>query len=227
MRHLALVLISLLSFTAAAAQKPRKKPRPVAPAPQAEAPPEATAPVERPAPPPRVAKRAEPETMRVDLGLAGGIFYGGGLNRGPQGSIQVALTPPGWGRFGVDVELGYRLARFQAPGPEGGTVTSSLHSMPLYGVGRFRIVDARSFGLDLRAGLGPQFALHYLSSSFAPSSLRTAVGWDLFAGLQLRFPLGSFEPFLDARLGLGEAYIPFVVGRATGIQGLVGVRYRL
>jgi hypothetical protein len=178
-----------------------------------------------PAPPPAATKPAE-ET-RYALALAGGAFHGGGFNRGPQGSAQFTLTPPGWGRFSLDVELGWRLARFKADIPSAGVGVSALHSLPLLAVGRMNLVRMAHLGVDVRVGVGPALVLHHLSSDFAASSVRSALGWELLAGAQLRFPLGAFEPFLDGRVGLGEAYIPFVTGRSTGVQGLLGVRYQL
>ncbi|WP_375765279.1 hypothetical protein NR798_26550 [Archangium gephyra] len=160
--------------------------------------------------------------MRYSLALAGGAFYGGGFNRGPQGSAQLTLTPPGWGRFSIDVELGWRLARFRT-----GVGVSAMHSLPLLAAGRMNLVRMKHLGVDVRAGLGPVLVLHHLSSDFSASSVRSALGWEVLAGVQLRFPLGAFEPFLDGRVGLGEAYIPFVIGRSIGVQGLVGVRYQL
>ena len=167
------------------------------------------------------------QQTRYSLALAGGGFYGGGFNRGPQGSAQLTLTPPGWGRFSIDVELGWRLARFRADIPGTGVAVSALHSIPLTAVGRMNLVRMAHLGVDVRVGVGPLLALHHLSSDFSASSTRSALGWELLAGAQLRFPLGALEPFLDARVGFGEAYIPFVIGRSTGVQGLLGVRYQL
>jgi hypothetical protein len=167
------------------------------------------------------------ERTRYVLALAGGGFYGGGFNRGPQGSAQLTLTPPGWGSFAIDVELGWRLARVRTDIPGSGGVVSDLHSLPLTAVGRMNLVRMAHLGVDVRLGVGPLLALHHLSSDFSSSSVRSALGWELLAGAQLRFPLGAFEPFLDVRVGLGEAYIPFVTERSTGVQGLLGVRYQL
>jgi hypothetical protein len=218
-----LALLFLLCSTAAVAAPEgsprgtsRKKPK---------APQEAS-----PKPPPAVTSRTEtrpaatkpPEELRYSLALAGGWFYGGGFNRGPQGSAQLTLTPPGWGRFSLDVELGWRLARFRT-----GDGVSAMHSLPLLAVGRMNLVRMKYLGVDVRVGVGPSLALHHLSSDFSASSVRSGVGWELLAGAQLRFPLGALEPFLDGRVGLGEAYIPFVTGRSTGVQGLLGVRYQL
>jgi hypothetical protein len=179
------------------------------------------------APPPAATKPAEQQRTRYSLALAGGAFHGGGFNRGPQGSAQLTLTPPGWGRFAIDVELGWRLARFRRDIPGSGGMVSALHSIPLSAVGRMNLVRMAHLRLDVRAGVGPLLALHHLSSDFSSSSVRSALGWELLAGAQLRFPLGTLEPFLDVRVGLGEAYIPFVTGRLTGVQGLLGVRYQL
>ncbi|HZI04411.1 MAG TPA: hypothetical protein VEZ71_10330 [Archangium sp.] len=181
----------------------------------------------KPKAPPREASPEPPPTkpaqeLRYSLALAGGGFYGGGFNRGPQGSAQLTLTPPGWGRFSLDVELGWRLARFRT-----GAGVSAMHSLPLLAAGRMNLVRMTHFGLDVRAGVGPLLALHHLSSDFSASSVRSSLGWELLAGVQLRFPLGALEPFLDGRVGLGEAYIPFVIGRSIGVQGLLGVRYQL
>jgi len=165
--------------------------------------------------------------MRYSLALAGGGFYGGGFNRGPQGSAQLTLTPPGWGRFSFDVELGWRLARVRADVPGSGRVVSDMHSIPITAVGRMNLVRMKHLGVDVRVGVGPLLALHHLSSDFSSGSVRSALGWELLGGAQLRFPLGALEPFLDGRVGLGEAYIPFVTGRSTGVQGLLGVRYQL
>lgn len=213
MRWLALLfLLSSPAVVAAPEGSPRKNTgkKPKAPPPKA--------------PPPE----AKPEErMRYSLALAGGAFYGGGSNRGPQGSAQLTLTPPGWGRFAIDVELGWRLARFRADVPGSGVMVSSLHSIPLTAVARMNLVRMEHLRLDVRAGVGPLLALHHLSSDFSSGSVRSALGWELLAGAQLRFPLGSLEPFLDGRVGLGEAYIPFVTGRSTGVQGLLGVRYPL
>ncbi|HYO52479.1 hypothetical protein [Archangium sp.] len=165
--------------------------------------------------------------MRYSLALAGGGFYGGGFNRGPQGSAQLTLTPPGWGRFSIDVELGWRLARLRADIPGSGVGVSAMHSLPLLAAGRMNLVRMAHLGVDVRVGVGPLLVLHHLSSDFSASSVRSALGWELLAGAQLRFPLGALEPFLDARVGLGEASIPFVIGRSTGVQGLLGVRYQL
>lgn len=175
----------------------------------------------------RVAATKPAEEMRYSLALAGGGFYGGGFNRGPQGSAQLTLTPPGWGRFSIDVELGWRLARLSANVPGTGVGVSAMHSIPLLAVGRMNLVRMAHFGVDVRVGVGPLLALHHLSSDFSASSVRSGLGWELLAGAQLRFPLGAFEPFLDGRVGLGEAFIPFVIGRSTGVQGLLGVRYQL
>jgi hypothetical protein len=224
-----LALLFLLCSTAAVAAPEgssratsRKKPK----APPREASPE---------PPPAVTSRTgtrlaatkPAEETRYSLALAGGGFYGGGFNRGPQGSAQLTLTPPGWGRFSIDVELGWRLARFRADIPGTGVGVSAMHSLPLIAVGRMNLVRMAHLGVDVRAGVGPLLALHHLSSDFSASSVRSALGWELLAGAQLRFPLGALEPFLDGRVGLGEAYIPFVIGRSTGVQGLLGVRYQL
>lgn len=224
-----LALLFLLCSTAAVAAPEgssrgtsRKKPK---------APPREASPESPPAVPSRTATRpaaTKPaEVMRYSLALAGGGFYGGGFNRGPQGSAQLTLTPPGWGRFSIDVELGWRLARFREDIPGTGVAVSALHSIPLLAVGRMNLVRMTHLGVDVRVGVGPLLALHHLSSDFSASSVRSALGWELFAGAQLRFPLGALEPFLDGRVGLGEAYIPFVTGRSTGVQGLVGVRYQL
>jgi hypothetical protein len=211
-------LLFLLCSTAAVAApeaSPRATSRKKPKAPPREASPE---------PPPAV-KPAE--VTRYSLALAGGVFHGGGFNRGPQGSAQLTLTPPGWGRFSIDVELGWRLARFQADVPGAGVGVSALHSLPLLAAGRMNLVRMAHLGVDLRVGVGPLLALHHLSSDFSASSVRSALGWELLAGAQLRFPLGALEPFLDARVGLGEANIPFITGRSTGVQGLLGVRYQL
>ncbi len=215
-----LALLFLLCSTAAVAapgasprgtsrKKPKAPPRQAA---TPEASPAATKPV---------------ESLRYSLALAGGAFYGGDLNRGPQGSAQLTLMPPGWGRFSIDVELGWRLARFRADVSGAGEGVSAMHSLPLLVAGRMNLVQIKYFGVDVRVGVGPVLALHHLSSDVSTSSVRSAIGWELLAGVQLRFPLGAIEPFLDGRLGLSESYIPFVLGRATGVQGLIGVRYRL
>jgi hypothetical protein len=175
-----------------------------------------------PRPRTRLAGTQPAEEMRYALALAGGGFHGGGFNRGPQGSAQLTLTPPGWGRFSLDVELGWRLARFRTA--EG---VSAMHSLPLLAAGRMNLVRMAHFGADVRLGVGPLLALHHLSSNVSANSVRSALGWELIAGAQLRFPLGALEPFLDGRVGLGEAYIPFVIGRSTVVQGLLGVRYQL
>lgn len=169
----------------------------------------------------------QPAKTRYALALAGGGFYGGGFNRGPQGSAQLTLTPPGWGRFSLDVELGWWMARFRQDIPGTGVAVSALHSIPVFVAGRMNLVRMKHLGLDVRVGVGPLLALHHLSSDFSRSSVRSAIGWELLAGVQLRVPLGAFEPFIDGRVGLGEAYIPFVTGRSTAVQGLVGVRYLL
>ena len=224
-----LALLFLLCSTAAVAAPEgstrgtsRKKPK---------APPRESSPEPPPAAPSRTgtqpAATKPAEEMRYSLALAGGAFYGGGFNRGPQGSAQLTLTPPGWGRFSFDVELGWRLSRFRANVPGAGVGVSALHSFPLLAVGRMNLVRMKHFVVDVRAGVGPQLALHHLSSDFSESSVRSSIGWELLAGAQLRFPFGAIEPFLDGRVGLGEAYIPFVTGRSTGVQGLLGVRYQL
>ncbi len=217
-----LALLFLLCTTAAVAAPEgsprgtsRKKPR----APPREASPEP--------PSARQAATQPAEQTRYALALAGGGFHGGGFNRGPQGSAQLTLTPPGWGRFSLDVELGWRLARLRADIPGTGVGVSALHSFPLLAAGRMNLVRRDHLGVDVRVGLGPLLALHHLSSDFSASSTRSALGWELLAGAQLHVPLGALEPFLDARVGLGEANIPFVLGRSTGVQGLVGVRYLL
>lgn len=219
MRWLALLfLLCSPAVVAAPADPPRgtsrKKPK--------TPPPEAS-----PEPAPRQAATKPAEQMRYALALAGGAFTGGGANRGPQGSAQLTLTPPNWGRFALDVELGWRLARFSQDLPGTGVAVSALHSIPLTAVGRMNLVRMAHLGVDVRAGVGPLLVLHHLSSDFSASSVRSALGWELLAGAQVRFPLGAIEPFLDGRVGLGEAYIPFVTGRSTGVQGLVGVRYQL
>lgn len=190
--------------------------------------PQAPPPKASPEPPPARQAASKPaEELRYSLALAGGGFHGGGSNRGPQGSAQLTLTPPGWGRFSIDVELGWRLARVRSDTPGSGAVVSALHSIPLTAVGRMNLVRMKHLGVDVRVGVGPLLALHHLSSDFSSNSVRSALGWELLAGAQLRFPLGALEPFLDGRVGLGEAYIPFVTGRSTGVQGLLGVRYQL
>ncbi|HEX5748792.1 MAG TPA: hypothetical protein VFZ09_21300 [Archangium sp.] len=222
MRWFALLFLLCTSAAVAAPEAParaptRKKPK----APPREASPE---------PPPAAARPAETkpaEELRYSLALVGGAFHGGGFNRGPQGSAQLTLTPPGWGRFSFDVELGWRLARFKANVPGTGVSVSALHSLPLLAVGRMNLVRMKYLGVDVRVGVGPLLALHHLSSDFSESSVRSALGWELLAGAQLRVPLGAFEPFLDGRVGFGEAYIPFITGRSTGVQGLLGVRYQL
>jgi hypothetical protein len=221
-------LLFLLCSTAAVAA-PESSPRATSRK-KPKAPPREASPESPPAAPSRTGTppaATKPEEMRYTLALAGGAFHGGGFNRGPQGSAQLTLTPPGWGRFSIDVELGWRLARFQSNIPGAGVGTSALHSLPLLAVGRMNLVRMAYLGVDVRVGVGPVLALHHLSSDFSASSVRSSLGWELLAGAQLRFPLGAFEPFLDGRLGLGEAYIPFVTGRSTGVQGLLGVRYQL
>ncbi len=217
-----LALLFLLCSPAVMAAPARKKPK---------APPPAASPAPPPAEPPRAPARqaaTKPvEVMRYSLALAGGGFYGGGFNRGPQGSAQLTLTPPGWGRFSFDVELGWRLARVRTDVPGSGRAVSDMHSIPITAVGRMNLVRMKHLGVDVRVGVGPLLALHHLSSDFSSGSVRSALGWELLAGAQLRFPLGALEPFLDGRVGLGEAYIPFVTGRSTGVQGLLGVRYQL
>ncbi len=234
MRWIALILLLsspgvLAAPTGSTSRKKRKASPPVVrPEPQPAPAPESPA-----AAPPRASTRRAPaaapeqEPTRYALALAGGGFYGGGFNRGPLASAQLTITPPGWGPFSLDVELGWRQARFRRTVPGSGDVVSALHTIPLYALARFSAVKQRHFGLDLRAGLGPQLAVHQLASNFAAPTFRSALGWELLAGAQLLFPLGAFEPFLDARVGLGEAYIPFVTGRATGFQALLGVRYHL
>ncbi|WPB79603.1 hypothetical protein KYC5002_10660 [Archangium violaceum] len=229
MRWFALLFLLCSTAAVAAPESPprgtsRKKPK----APPREASPESSP---RPAPTKpaeeKETKPAEEKELRYSLALAGGAFYGGGFNRGPQGSVQLTLTPPGWGRFSIDVELGWRLARFQSNVPGAGVGVSAMHSLPLLAVGRMNLVKMKYLGVDVRVGVGPLLVLHHLSSNFSESSVRSALGWELLAGAQLRFPLGAIEPFLDGRVGLGEAYIPFVTGRSTGVQGLLGVRYHL
>jgi hypothetical protein len=223
MRWFALLFLLCSTAAVAAPEAPprgasRKKPK---------APPREASPEPPPAEPSRSAATKPAEALRYSLALAGGAFHGGGFNRGPQGSAQLTLTPPGWGRFSLDVELGWRLARFKASVPGAGVGVSALHSLPLMAVGRMNLVRMTHLGVDVRVGVGPLLALHHLSSDFSESSVRSALGWELLAGAQLRFPLGAFEPFLDGRVGFGEAYIPFVTGRSTGVQGLLGVRYQL
>ncbi|AKJ06508.1 hypothetical protein ATI61_105507 [Archangium gephyra] len=220
MRWFALLFLLCSSAAVAAPEAPsrgttRKKPK-APPAPPREASPE---------PPPAATKPAE--ELRYSLALAGGAFHGGGFNRGPQGSAQLTLTPPGWGRFSIDVELGWRLARFKSNIPGAGVAVSAMHSVPVLAAGRMNLVRMTHLGVDVRVGVGPLLALHHLSSDFSASSVRSALGWELLAGAQLRFPFGAFEPFLDGRVGFGEAYIPFVSGLSTGVQGLLGVRYQL
>ncbi|ATB35494.1 hypothetical protein CYFUS_000907 [Cystobacter fuscus] len=224
-----LALLFLLSSTAAVAA-PEGSSRGTSPK-KPKAPARETSPKPSPTAPSRTGTRPaatqSAEQTRYALALAGGGFYGGGFNRGPQGSAQLTLTPPGWGRFSIDVELGWRLARFREDIPGTGVAVSALHSLPLLAVGRMNLVRMAHLGVDVRVGVGPLLALHHLSSDFSASSVRSAIGWELLAGAQLRFPLGAIEPFLDARVGFGEAYIPFVIGRSTGVQGLLGVRYQL
>jgi hypothetical protein len=227
MRWLAILfLFCSPAVVAAPADSPRapSRKKPKAPPPEASPEPPSAVPSRTGS---RQAATKPAEETRYALALAGGGFHGGGFNRGPQGSAQLTLTPPGWGRFALDVELGWRLARFSENLPGTGVAVSALHSFPLTAVGRMNLVRMAHLGVDVRVGVGPLLVLHHLSSDFSSSSVRSALGWELLAGAQVRFPLGALEPFLDGRVGLGEAYIPFVTGRSTGVQGLLGVRYQL
>jgi hypothetical protein len=172
-------------------------------------------------------RKSEP-SLRYALALAGGGYYGGGYNRGPLVAAVFSITPPIWdGRLALDAELDWRFTRFDATVPDRGTVTSALHGLPLYLSGRLNVLRLGPVGLDARLGVGPSFALQYLGSSFSQSTARTSVGWDALVALQLRVPLSTVELFGEARFAFGEAFIPFVLGRATGLQGTLGVRYRL
>lgn len=205
----------------APARPPKRRPAPVAepkstPTPTADEPSRAAA------------STRGPQPIRYALALAGGAFYGGGSNRGPLVAAVFSLTPPIWsGRLVLEAELDWRFTRFVATVPDTGTMTSALHGAPLYLSGRLNVLRLGPVGLDARLGLGPSFALQYLASSFSQSTVRTAVGWDALVALQLRVPISAVELFGEARFAFGEAPIPFVLGRATGLQGTLGVRYGL
>jgi hypothetical protein len=192
-------------------------------------------PVVEPAkPPPPVEKieRAQSTPLADPIGLtgalAGGWFYGGGNNRGPLLSAQLTIAAPFLHRrLALELELDWRLSTFRSAVPDYGAITSSLHALPLYAGVRFHLIDVRPVAFDLRGGLGPLLLIHSLSSDFSPSTTRTAVGWELFIAGQARVKVSSIELFAEVRYGLGEASIRFVLGRATGLQGMIGARYVL
>lgn len=217
---------------------------PAAPAPASPpATPVAPAAVSPPAaPPPRpgegevrrpASSAVPPQAAAVMVGkeavsFALGYFYGGGFNRGPWALVAWA-TPYRADRLklGADVELSYRLSTFRRHQPGYGPLSTSLHAVPLLAVARWEALTLGPLALDARVGLGPMFLVHHLGSTFSAPSTRFAVGWDVFAGGQLRLRLLPFELFVDARYGLGEARMPFVVGRTTGLQGALGMRFAL
>jgi hypothetical protein len=230
MRWIFLLNLLVASLAVGAPSRPpKRRPVPAAEPESKSKPTPAAGESSRKSEPSRVAASArDPEPIRYALALAGGGFYGGGHNRGPLVAAVFSLTPPIWdGRLALDAELDWRLTRFDATVPDRGTVTSALHGVPLYLSGRLNVLRLGPVGLDARLGVGPSFALQYLASSFSQSTVRTSVGWDALLALQLRVPLSSVELFGEARFAFGEAFIPFVLGRATGLQGTLGVRYRL
>lgn len=199
----------------------------IAPPPPAAQPAPARQPESRPAP---AASRVVAAELRPvpAVSLGAGAFYGGGFNRG------VWITA-GWTtlwqapklRLAADVELSYRLAQFRRDQSGYGELLSALHAIPLLGAARLQLVRIGPFRLDGRAGLGPMFLVHHLASDFSASSTRFAVGWEAFAGAQLRLEVSSVELLVDLRYALGEARMPFVVGRATGLQAALGARLPL
>lgn len=239
-----MLLLALLVATPAAAAQKRAKRRPsaatAAPAkkPAARAIPSPAATPEPPPSPPSSARsapapeRAPPKASEVPrrtaLSLAAGAFYGGGFNRGVW--ISSGWTTP-WQAptlgLAAEVDLAYRLAQFRREQAGYGELTSALHAIPLLAAGRFEALRIGGFSLDARAGLGPMFLVHHLASTFSNASTRFAVGWEAFAGGQARLKVASVELLLDARYALGEARMPFVVGRATGLQAALGVRVPL
>jgi hypothetical protein len=224
-----ILLLNLLVASLAVGEPsrpPKRRPAPAAkPEPKSTPPPAAVEPSRKSEP--VAASAREPQPIRYALALAGGAFYGGGFNRGPLVAAVLSVTPPIWnGRLTLDAELDWRLSRFDATVPDKGTVTSVLHGAPLYLSGRLNVLLG-PVGLDARLGVGPSLELHYLASSFSQSTVRSSVGWDVLAALQFRVPISSVELFGEARFAFGETYIPFVLGRATGLQGTLGVRYRL
>jgi hypothetical protein len=230
MRWIFLLNLLVASLAVGAPSRPpKRRPAPVAePEPKSTPTPTAGETSRKSEPSRAAASTRGPQPIRYALALAGGAFYGGGYNRGPLVAAVFSLTPPIWsGRLALEAELDWRFTRFLSTVPDTGTVTSALHGVPLYLSGRLNVLRLGPVGLDARLGLGPSFALQYLGSSFSQSTVRTAVGWDALAALQLRVPISAVELFGEARFAFGEAPIPFVLGRATGLQGTLGVRYGL
>lgn len=216
-----LAVVAALCATSVLAAKRRPKASKPDPSPAARL--EAERSSGRAAPSPARPWREEGATGAVGLGA----FYGGGLNRGPVVRASVTLRRPQLSeRLALDVEVDWRLSQFRRQ-VAGGTVTSSLHALPLYAALRMHLADLGPLALDLRGGLGPLFSLHHLSSSFFAPATRTSVGWEAFAGTELCYPMGPFVLAADVRYGLGEAPIPFVLGRATGVQAGLSARFGL
>jgi hypothetical protein len=119
------------------------------------------------------------------------------------------------------------MASLRAPVEGYGTLNSTLHAFPLLPAVRARVLQLGPFALDLRGGLGPLLLFQRLSSNFGMGAIRSSLGWEAFAAAQGLLAISAVELSLEVRAGLGEAHIPFVLGRATGVQGTLGVRYSL
>lgn len=171
---------------------------------------------------------SKPLTWSTALGVGVGGFYGGGANVGPAVSASATFTPSFFAqRLALDAELQWRLSTFTTPVEGYGTLRSTAQLIPLVAALRFRLVQTRSLLFDLRAGAGPMLLVHQLSSDFSPTVTRSGLGWDAFAGAQLRIPFDAWELTADVRYALGEAPVPFILGRNTGLQVLVGARFSL
>ena len=222
-RWLAVGLL-LASASVSAGPRPKKQPPPK--------PPPAAAP-DTPPPPPTESRRPAPskgpfEDTQIALALGAGGFLGSGFNRGPAASTAVTFTPSfAQRRFALDVELGWRMASFTTPVEGYGSLTSTLHSFPLTPAIRFSLLQGGPVRLDLRAGIGALLNLHVLSTTYDDGAIRTTFGWEGFGGAQVRIPISEIELMLDAKVVLGEAPIPRVIGTSGAFQGLVGVRYPL
>ncbi|MBX5483111.1 MAG: hypothetical protein IRZ16_14900 [Myxococcaceae bacterium] len=216
MRRFALPLLVLLVVAPGSAFAAKKKVRRERPPPVAS--------TER-----RVENPPAPMEIRTRLSFGAGAFFAGGANVGPSLGATATFTPSfASGRFSLDLELDWRMARFSSDIAGLGTLTSTLHQFPIVPALRVRVLETKAVGLDARVGVGALFVLHALSSDYAVATTRSALGWEAFAGAQLRQAIAeALELTFEVRVGLGEAAVPFVLGRASGVQGLLGVRYAL
>jgi hypothetical protein len=178
----------------------------------------APVPVEMPPPP--------PPPGRWVLGGAVGGYVGGGANAGPQGALTLGYGLPRLPLV-VELEVGVRSQSMSTQVGSLGVQESSLLVFPIELAVRWEAVAAGNFRLGVRGGGGLLVASHHLSSNFDAELSEGALGWELFAAVQVGLQVGPVEPYLEVRPALSKVSTDHLEARPGGGVFSVGVRGEL